>query len=60
MFSFTNKKSDLERFEEVEAQVSKIKSKGLDFLLAEYLRMIFKGWPHRKEVASPGQSSASD
>ena len=43
--------------EEAEAQVSKIKSKGLDLFLAEYMRMIFKGWPHRKKVASPGQPS---
>ena len=37
--------------EEAEAQVSKINSKG------EYMRMIFEGWPHRKNVASPGQPS---
>ena len=43
--------------EEAEAQVSKIKSKGLDLFLAEYMRVIFKGWPHRQKVASPGQSS---
>ena len=43
--------------QEAEAQVSKIKSKGLDLFLAEYLQMIFKGWPHRKKVASPGQPS---
>ena len=35
--------------EEAEAQVSKIKSKGLDFFLAEFLWMMFKGWPHRKK-----------
>ena len=46
MFSFTNQKKWLE---EAEAQVSKIKSKGLDLVLAEYLRMIFKGWPHREK-----------
>jgi len=40
--------------EEAEAQVSKIKPKGLDHFLAEYLRVIFKGWPHREKVASPG------
>ena len=54
MFSFTNQKRWLQ---EAEAQVPKIKSKGLDLFLAEYLRMIFKGWPHRKKVASPGRSS---
>ena len=54
MFSFTNQKRWLE---EAEAQVSKINSKGLDLFLAEFLWMIFKGWPHRKKVASPGQSS---
>ena len=43
--------------EEAEAQVSKIKSKGLDLFLAEFLWMIFKGWPHRKKIASPGQPS---
>ena len=43
--------------EEAEAQVSKIKSKGLDLFLAEFLWMVFKGWPHRKNVASPGQPS---
>ena len=43
--------------EEAEAQVSKINSKRLDLFLAEYMRMIFKGWPHRKKVASPGQPS---
>ena len=37
--------------------MSKIKSKGLDLFLAEFLRMIFKGWPHRKKIASPGQPS---
>ena len=54
MFSFTNQK----RWpEEAEAQASKINSKGLDLFLAEYMRMISKGWPHRKKVASPGQPS---
>jgi hypothetical protein len=43
------------RLEEVEVQVSKIESKGLDFFFAEYSRMIFKGWPHQKNVASPGR-----
>ena len=43
--------------QEAETQVTKIKSKGLDLFLAEYLRMIFTGWPHRKKVASPGQPS---
>ena len=43
--------------EEAEAQVSKIESKGLDLFLAEFLWMIFKGWPHRKKIASPGQPS---
>jgi hypothetical protein len=28
--------------------------------LAEYLWMIFKGWPYRKKAASPGQSSVFD
>ena len=46
MFSFTNQKPWLE---EAEAQVSKIKPKGLDLFLAEYMRMIFKGWPRRKK-----------
>ena len=35
--------------------MSKIKSKGLDLFLAEYLRMIFNGWPHREKVVSPCQ-----
>ena len=35
--------------EEAEAQVSKIKSKGLDLFLTEYLRIIFKGWPTEKK-----------
>ena len=35
--------------EEAEAQVSKIKSKGLDLFLTEYLRIIFKGWPIGKK-----------
>ena len=43
--------------EEAEAQVSKIKSKGLDLFLAEFSWMILKGWPHRKKIASPGQPS---
>ena len=44
--------------EEAEAQVSKIKSKGLDlFLWLNTCGIIFKGWPHRKKIASPGQSS---
>ena len=34
--------------EEAEAQVSKIKPKGLDLFLTEYLRMISKGWPTGK------------
>jgi len=46
------KNGDLKR-----PQVSKIKAKGLDLFLAEYLRMIFKGWPHRKKVVSSGQPS---
>ena len=29
--------------------MSKIKSKGLDLFLTEYLRMIFKGWPTGKK-----------
>ena len=37
--------------------MSKIKSKGLDLFLAEFSWMIFKGWPHRKKIASPGQPS---
>ena len=37
--------------------MSKIKSKGLDLFLAEFLWTIFKGWPHRKKIASPGQPS---
>ena len=52
MFSFTNQKRWLE---EAEAQVSKNKFQGAGPFLAEYMRMIFKGWPHRKKVASPGQ-----
>ena len=43
--------------EEAEAQVSQINSKGLDLFLVECMRMIFKGWPHRKKVASPSQPS---
>ena len=35
----------------------KNKIQGAGPFLTEYLRMIFKGWPHRKKVASPGQSS---
>ena len=35
----------------------KNKIQGAGPFLSEYLRMIFKGWPHRKKVASPGQSS---
>ena len=40
-------------------QGARVKNKfqGAGPLLAEYLRMIFKGWPHRKKVASPGQPS---
>ena len=35
--------------EEAEAQVSKIKSKGLDLFLIEYLWISFKGWPTGKK-----------
>ena len=35
----------------------KNKIQGAGPFLAEYMRMIFKGWPHRKKVASPGQPS---
>ena len=35
----------------------KNKSQGAGPFLAEYMRMIFKGWPNRKKVASPGQPS---
>ena len=35
----------------------KNKIQGAGPFLTEYLRMIFKGWPHRKKIASPGQSS---
>ena len=35
----------------------KNKFQGAGPFLAEYMRMIFKGWPHRKKVASPGQPS---
>ena len=41
MFSFTNQKNHF--------KVSKIKSKGLDLVLTEYLRIIFKGWPTGKK-----------
>ena len=43
--------------EEAEAQVSKIKSKGLDLFLTEYLRDNLQRLAHRKKIASPGQSS---
>ena len=43
--------------EEAETQVLKINSKGLDHFLAEYMRMIFKGWPNREEIVLPGQPS---
>ena len=46
------KKGDLKR-----PQVSKINAKGLDLFLVEYMRMIFKGWPHREKIASPSQPS---
>ena len=52
MFSFTNQKRRLE-----EAAGVKNKCQGAGPFLAEYMRMIFKGWPHRKKVASPGQPS---
>ena len=32
----------------------KNKNQGAGPFLTEYLRMIFKGWPHREKVASPG------
>ena len=35
----------------------KNKFQGAAPFLAEYMRMIFKGWPHRKKVAPPGQPS---
>ena len=37
----------------------KNKIQGVGPFLTEYLRMIFKGWPHRKKIASPGQLSAA-
>ena len=54
MFSFTNQKRWLQ---EAEAQVSKIKFKGLDLFLTEFLWMIVKVWPHRKKITSSGQPS---
>ena len=35
----------------------KNKFQGAGPFLAEYMRMIFKGWPHREKVAPPGQPS---
>ena len=35
----------------------KNKIQGAGPFLTEYLWMIFKGWPHRKKIASPGQPS---
>ena len=54
MFSFTNQKKVTWRGRGAGV---KNKSKGLDLFLAEFLWMIFKGWPHRKKIASPGQPS---